>query len=109
MASRQAVLGMDQASFFYGASKVFESVSFLLDDAKPALVGGNGAGKSPLLKCLAGELELDHGQVIRSRGLRVGSLPQDTPPGLADMTVRDVLLRSLERIGAADEDWRIDV
>jgi protein TonB len=26
-----------------------------------------------------GELELDRGQVIRSRSLRVGSLPQDTP------------------------------
>ncbi|HZZ35712.1 MAG TPA: ABC-F family ATP-binding cassette domain-containing protein [Caulobacteraceae bacterium] len=109
MASRQAVLGMDQASFFYGASKVFEGVSFLLDDAKTALVGENGAGKSTLLKCLAGELELDQGQVIRSRGLRVGSLPQDTPADLADLTVREVLVRSLEKVGAGDEDWRIDV
>src|SRR3989442_13264411 len=109
MASRQAVLGMDQASFFYGASKVFENVSFLLDDAKTALVGENGAGKSTPLKCLAGELELDQGQVIRSRGLRVGALPQDTPADLADMTVRAVLQRSLERAHAEEEDWRIDV
>src|SRR5712692_4768859 len=36
---------------------VFEGVSFLLDDAKTALVGENGAGKSTLLKCLAAELE----------------------------------------------------
>src|SRR5260221_1036224 len=109
MASRTAVLGMDQASFFYGASKVFENVSFLLDDAKTALVGENGAGKSTLLKCLAGELELDKGQVLRSRGLRVGALPQDTPPDLADLSVRQVLQRSLARVGAADEEWRIDV
>ena len=69
MAARQAVLGMEHASFYYGASRVFEDVSFLLDDARTALVGENGAGKSTLLKCLAGELELNAGQVIRSRGL----------------------------------------
>ncbi|MBS0410356.1 MAG: ABC-F family ATP-binding cassette domain-containing protein [Proteobacteria bacterium] len=109
MAARQAVLGMESGAFHYGATPVFSDVSFLLDDAKTALVGENGAGKSTLLKCLAGELELDRGQVVRSRGLRVGSLPQDTPEGLGDLTVRDVLRRSLEKVGQGDDEWRIDV
>ena len=39
MSSRQAVLGVEGASFFYGSSKVFEGVSFQLDDARTALVG----------------------------------------------------------------------
>ncbi|NBB13899.1 ATP-binding cassette domain-containing protein [Caulobacter sp. SLTY] len=109
MAPRQAVLGMEGASFFHGAARVFEDVSFLLDDARTALVGENGAGKTTLLKCLTGELELDKGQVLRSRSLRVGTLPQDTPQGLSDLTVREVLRRSLEKIGAGEDDWRIDV
>ncbi|MBX3479424.1 MAG: ABC-F family ATP-binding cassette domain-containing protein [Caulobacter sp.] len=109
MASRQAVLGMERASFHYGATPVFENVSFLLDGARTALVGENGAGKSTLLKCLSGDLELDHGQVVRSRGLRVGLLPQDTPEGFGDKPVREVLRTSLEKIGAGDDDWRIDV
>src|SRR3954464_8632971 len=109
MATRQAVLGMERASFYYGAGRVFEDVSFLLDDARTALVGENGAGKSTLLKCLTGELELNGGQVTRSRGLRVGSLPQDIPEGLADKTVREVLGASLGRAGLDGEDWRIDV
>ncbi|HRD28881.1 MAG TPA: ABC-F family ATP-binding cassette domain-containing protein [Caulobacter sp.] len=109
MAPRQAVLGMEQASFHHGAKPVFENVSFLLDDARTALVGENGAGKSTLLKCLAGELELDRGQVLKSRGLRVASLPQDTPAALADLSVREALRLSLDRIGAGDDDWRIDV
>ena len=109
MAPRQAVLGMENAGFYYGAGRVFENVSFLLDDARTALVGENGAGKSTLLKCLTGELELNAGQVIRSRGLRVGTLPQDIPEGLAGRTVREVLEISLERAGLAGEDWRIDV
>jgi ATPase subunit of ABC transporter with duplicated ATPase domains len=109
MAARQAVLGMEHASFFYGSAKVFADVSFLLDDARTALVGENGAGKSTLLKCLTGALELNGGQVIRSRGLRVGSVPQDVPAELAALTVREVLQRSLERIGQGDEWWRLDV
>jgi ATPase subunit of ABC transporter with duplicated ATPase domains len=109
MAPRHAVLGMEQASFFYGSSRVFGKVSFLLDDARTALVGENGAGKSTLLKCLAGELELNGGKVIRSRSLRVGSVPQDVPDGLAGRLVRDVLGDSLTKVGHDGEDWRIDV
>src|SRR6266851_5275781 len=109
MALRQAVLGMERASFFYGSARVFGGVSFLLDGARTALVGENGAGKSTLLKCLTGELELNGGQVIRSRGLRLGSVPQDVPSGLADRPVRDVLHRSLEKVGLGDDYWRIDV
>ena len=89
MALRQAVLGMERASFFYGSARVFGGVTFLLDGARTALVGENGTGKSTLLKCLTGELELNGGKVIRSRGLRLGSVPQDVPPGLAEAPVRD--------------------
>ena len=109
MASRQAVLGMEQASFFYGSGRVFENVSFLLDDARTALVGENGAGKSTLLKCLTGVLELNAGQVIRSRGLRIGQVPQDVPERLAAHSVREVLGESLAKVGQDGEDWRIDV
>src|SRR5216684_7354341 len=109
MASRQAVLGTERASFFYGSARVFGGVSFLLDGARTALVGENGAGKSTLLKCLTGELELNGGQVIRSRGLRLGSVPQDVPDGLAERSLREVLQLSLDRVGLGDDSWRIDV
>ena len=109
MAARQAVLGMEQASFYYGSSPVFRRVSFLLDGARTALVGENGAGKSTLLKCLTGALELNGGKVVRSRGLRIGSVPQDVPQGLAERPVRDVLYASLARVGLDEEYWRIDV
>src|SRR5471030_2644854 len=109
MTSRQSVLGIDGGAFFYGASRVFSGVSFLLDDARTALVGKNGVGKSTLLKCLAGELELNAGKIVRSRGLRLGALPQEVPADLAALTVRAVMERSLSRVGQAGEDWRIDV
>ncbi|MCE3288276.1 MAG: transporter [Caulobacter sp.] len=109
MATRQAVLGMERASFFYGSAAVFRGITFLLDGARTALVGENGTGKSTLLKCLSGELELNGGKVIRSRGLRTGSVPQDVPSGLAGLPVRDVLQRSLAKVGLGDDWWRIDV
>ena len=91
MATRQAVLGIENGSFFFGTRKVFSGISLLLDDARTALVGENGAGKSTLLKCLGGELELNGGKIVKSRGLRTGYVPQEIPDGLAGLTVRQVL------------------
>ena len=108
MAPRNAVLGLENASFYYGATRVFEDVSLQLDDARTALVGENGAGKSTLLKCLTGELELNSGTIVRSRGLKVGYVPQETPPGLDALTVRQVLERALATDDESD-DWKVDV
>ncbi|HEY0107739.1 MAG TPA: ABC-F family ATP-binding cassette domain-containing protein [Rhizomicrobium sp.] len=108
MASRQAVLGIDRGGFHFGVTRIFENVSFLLDDARTALVGENGAGKSTLLKCLAGELELSEGQIVRSRGLRVGIVPQEIPADLAAVPVRTMLERALPA-DARDDTWRVDV
>ncbi|MBA4792149.1 MAG: ABC-F family ATP-binding cassette domain-containing protein [Phenylobacterium sp.] len=102
-----AVLGVERASFYYGATRVFEGVSFALDAARTALVGENGAGKSTLLKCLTGELELNEGKVVRSRGLKLGYVPQEAPEALLPLTAREVLARALPEDGS--EDWRIDV
>src|SRR3954465_12179459 len=105
MATRQAVLGIENGEFFHGATRIFAGVSFLLDDARTALVGENGAGKSTLLKCLTGALELNDGKAIPSPGLRVGSVPQDVAAELAAPTVREVLQQSLARVGQGDEWW----
>src|SRR5260370_10135002 len=107
MALRQAVLGMERASFFYGSARVFGGVSFLLDGARTALVGENGPGKSTLLKCLAGELGLNGGQLIRSRGLRLASLPQAVPACRADQPARDVLTDTLVHVTLPDDLWRL--
>jgi ATPase subunit of ABC transporter with duplicated ATPase domains len=108
MAARQAVLGIDRGGFQFGVTTIFENVSFLLDDARTALVGENGAGKSTLLKCLAGEYELASGQIVKSRGLRVGYVPQEIPAKLANVAVRDILEHALPPDGR-DDLWKVDV
>ena len=81
MASRQAVLGMEQASFFYGSGRVFENVSFLLDDARyHAVVRGYYARIARELNIFLGDMRgsaanLDIRAVgIERPGQRIGSL-----------------------------------
>ena len=109
--ARQAVLGVENAEFAYGSTKVFEHISFQLDDARTALVGENGSGKSTLLKCLLGELQLVDGAIIKSRGLKIGYVPQEVPQGLAGTSLRDVLTAALPPSHASDasDDWKVDV
>ena len=65
-------------------SKSFEN-RLLLDgvtaginsDDRLGVIGVNGTGKSTLLAIIAGTLEPDEGQVIRSNGLRISFLPQN--------------------------------
>ncbi len=106
--SRQAVLGIENARFNYGSAPVFSGISFQLDGTRTALVGENGAGKSTLLKCLMGELDLDDGQIIRSRSLKIGYVPQDVPADFAPLPVREVLERALLTQDGS-ESWRVDV
>ena len=47
------------------------------DDRCAGLIGANGAGKSSLLKLLAGELQPDGGSITRAKGLTIGYLQQD--------------------------------
>ena len=109
MAAKWSVLGVENAGFAYQKGFVFRHVSFMLDDARTALVGENGVGKSTLLKCLSGELELDEGRLVRSRSTKVGYVPQEVPPELMGLSVRQVMERALARGGAEGEDWRIDI
>src|SRR2546422_924457 len=108
MSSRQAVLGVENAGFSYGSASVFEGVSFQLDTARTALVGENGAGKSTLIKCLLGELQLIDGQIVRSRGLKIGYVSQEDPTGLDGLSVREVLASALPSKDGS-EDWKVDV
>jgi len=73
------------------------------------LVAANGRGKSTLLRCIAGLIEASEGDIAKSRGLTVGFVEQDVPPGLTDVPFYAAVLETLPVERRASESWRVDV
>ena len=72
------MLQLANAGKRFGPKLLFQDANWLVTpDERTGLVGGNGTGKSTLLKILAGIESVDYGQVLRTKGMSIGYLPQD--------------------------------
>lgn len=72
------MLQLSSAGKRFGPKLLFEDANWLITpDERTGLVGGNGTGKSTLLKVLAGVESLDYGTLTRVKGTTLGYLPQD--------------------------------
>ncbi|MDQ2841393.1 MAG: ABC-F family ATP-binding cassette domain-containing protein [Acidobacteriota bacterium] len=72
------MLQLSGAGKRFGHKLLFESLDWLITPReRTGLVGGNGTGKSTLLKVAAGMDELDYGSLSATEGMRTGYLPQD--------------------------------
>lgn len=93
------VLKLDNAQLAYGLQVLLDGVDFnVRRGQRLCLIGRNGAGKSSLLKVIAGDVELDAGQVWRKPGMKLARLEQDLP--LADdLLVYDAVAAGLEGAG----------
>lgn len=69
---------LDNASLAFGHHALLAQASFQLDPGeRVGLIGRNGAGKSSLLKAIAGTIKLDDGTVWRAPNVRVVYVPQE--------------------------------
>ncbi|MFD1121518.1 ATP-binding cassette domain-containing protein [Methylophilus flavus] len=69
---------LDNASLAFGHHALLAQASFQLDPGeRVGLIGRNGAGKSSLLKAIAGTIKLDDGNVWRAPGVRIVYVPQE--------------------------------
>ncbi|MEL6953471.1 MAG: energy-dependent translational throttle protein EttA [Pseudomonadota bacterium] len=104
MASYQYVYHMDGVSKTYpGGKKCFENVRLsFLPGVKIGVVGVNGAGKSSLMRIMAG-LDTDFtGEAWAAQGARVGYLPQE-PQLDESLSVRDNVM-----LGVAAKKAKLD-
>src|SRR5512144_3089566 len=89
----------------HGRALFNEANAQVPDGSKLGLVGRNGAGKSTLLDLIRGRLLPDRGDVVVTRGQRIGFLAQEAPNGplgaldavLASDRERTRLLAELDR------------
>ena len=69
---------LDNACLAYGHHPLLDKATFQLDPGeRVGLIGRNGAGKSSLLKVIAGESKLDDGIIWRATSIRIVYVPQE--------------------------------
>ena len=73
------VLTVANVSHAYGDNQVLNDINFkVIPDEKIALIGGNGVGKSTLMKILVEEMKATSGEVTMGATIEPSYFPQDT-------------------------------
>ena len=71
------MISIDKLGVEFSATPLFLDASFVVNPKdRIALVGKNGAGKSTMLKIIAGMQQPTYGQVSRQKDIAIGYLPQ---------------------------------
>ncbi|MDE1170755.1 MAG: ATP-binding cassette domain-containing protein [Verrucomicrobium sp.] len=102
------LLQLRQIVLRYAAHPLLDGADFQVEEGeRVCLVGRNGAGKTSLMRLLAGEETPNSGEVIRPPGTVVARLDQEVPQGIPG-TVFDVIHSGL-RLDRHEEEWESDV
>ena len=98
-----AVLSLSNAHLAYGHVALLDAASFSLEPGERlGLIGRNGAGKSSLLKIIAGMERPDDGLLQMTQGLRIRYVPQE-PQFDPSATVFDVVSEGVAEAKAVRE------
>lgn len=101
-----SLIKIEKAHLGYGLQIILDEVEFSIEKGQRlCLIGRNGTGKSTLLKVIAGEVDLDKGDVIRQSGARIARLEQDLPEA-DDRLVFDVVASGLKGVGELLAQYR---
>ena len=97
----------ENVGFGYDDKRILENVSFTVNEGERiGLIGGNGEGKTTLLKLLTRDLLPDEGRILTKSNLKIGYLEQNGGFD-SDKTVFEEMrsvfsadLRKLERVAS---------
>lgn len=96
------LLTIENMSKSYTERMLFDNVSLGINEGdKIGVIGINGTGKSTLLKIIAGLEDMDEGNLVKGRKVRIAYLPQ-TPQFNNNMTLLQNVIQGLK----ADEEYR---
>jgi ATP-binding cassette subfamily F protein uup len=100
-----AVLSLSNAHLAYGHVALLDDANFSLEiGERLGLIGRNGAGKSSLLKILAGLEKPDDGLVQMTQGLRIQYVPQE-PVFDLQMSVFDIVSEGVAEARAVRQQY----
>ena len=72
------LISADNLEFGFNGGSLLENVCFSLNEGeRVGLIGGNGEGKTTLLRLILGELDVEKGTLFRKNGIRIGYLAQN--------------------------------
>ena len=72
------LLSAENLSFGFHGESLLEEVRFTVNEGERiGLIGGNGEGKTTLIRLILGELFPERGEIFRKNGIRIGYLAQN--------------------------------
>ncbi len=72
------LLSADNLQFGFQGGSLLENITFSLNEGdRVGFIGGNGEGKTTLIRLILGELEPEGGALFKKNGIRVGYLAQN--------------------------------
>ncbi len=99
------VLTLRKLCLAFGGPPLLDEASLVLEAGERAcIVGRNGAGKSSLLRVVAGRIQPDSGEINLARDARLAFLPQEIPTDLHG-TIGEIVAAPLHAQGLAE--WEI--
>lgn len=97
------MISVQNLSVYFSEEPLFKEFSFVVSDAdRIGLVGKNGAGKTTLLKILSGDMQAEKGNIVISKGHRIGYLPQEMQTS-SNKTVWDETLGAFSEVKQVEE------
>lgn len=76
---KEILVNVNKASIAYGDRRVCDNISFTVNNGDIVLLrGGNGSGKSSIIKMILGEVRSVAGNCTVSSGVKISYVPQDT-------------------------------
>ena len=72
------LISSENLYFGFNGGSLLENVTFTLNEGeRVGLIGGNGEGKTTLIRLILSELEPENGTLFRKNGIRIGYLAQN--------------------------------
>ncbi|MBR2136293.1 MAG: ABC-F family ATP-binding cassette domain-containing protein, partial [Bacteroidales bacterium] len=92
------MITVNDLTLSWGAFTLLDHINIHISDSeKIGLVGKNGAGKSTLLKLILGEVSPTSGTITKTKGERIGYLPQQMSHA-KDKTVMEETMKAFDAL-----------